>query len=154
MNNYLYHPPEGGGVVHELPETEGLVRGGKPPVLIIEDDLYTRMMLCAALGAWKYSVEKTRVGDSMPALRRACTFSLIIVDLQPQDARGYGVLHFLSTLTSRPPVIVISTAPSEKLALDSDVVKVIIRKPFDIQWLRECVDSLAGGGDLSWPERS
>jgi len=145
MNDPIfYYPPEGGGVLSELPEPEETqpVDWESPRVLVIEEDVNTRLMLCALLRSWNNFALGASPYDIRAILPLAPAFSLIILNVQESVDTGYGVLTLLSMVEGRPPVIVLSTSARHRLLLDPDLVKVVIRKPFEIQHLRECVASL------------
>jgi DNA-binding response OmpR family regulator len=137
-----YHPPEGGGVLTDYGESDSTPPAGRRRVLVIEEDATTRLMLCAALMLWKYYAEGARPSDCTAALPDVRAFSLIILDIHSPEESGYAVLRSLSAIARRPPVIVLTTSPASRLALDPEVVKVVISKPFELPWLRDCVSSL------------
>lgn len=114
-------------------------------VLVVEDDVATRTLLETILRRSGTKTTMASEGAAGIALLEEREFDLVILDLMMPHVGGFQVIDYLKTAARRPPVIVCTAAgPAMTRDLPSDVVNVVLRKPFDILELMEKVDALAG----------
>jgi CheY-like chemotaxis protein len=79
------------------------------------------------------------------ALLRERDYSLIVLDLMMPEVAGDAVIAFLKEAGRTIPVIVCTAAgPAATVHLDTDIVKAVVRKPFDIEQFLATINSLAG----------
>lgn len=72
--------------------------------------------------------------------------SLVILDLMMPQVDGQAVIDFLTSAKSTIPVVVCTAAGARRTdGIRNDVVKAIIRKPFDIDQLTQVVSALLSG---------
>jgi CheY-like chemotaxis protein len=114
-------------------------------VLIIEDDGPTQLLITTLLRRDGYDCQVAQNGgDATAILDRDRDFGVIVLDLMMPTVDGRQVIDYLArTPERRPPVIVCTAAaPRDLSQLNSDVVKAVIRKPFDIEQLSATVAAM------------
>ncbi|HYO75666.1 MAG TPA: response regulator [Thermoanaerobaculia bacterium] len=115
------------------------------PILVVDDDAPTQLLLKALLARYGYTVELASDGGGAIALLRESDYSAIVLDLMMPVIGGEGVIAYLRETGRRIPVIVCTAAGTASTAtLDADVVKAVLRKPFDIEQFVGTVSGLAG----------
>ena len=115
-----------------------------PPVLIVEDDLPTQTLMRAILRRAGYASEVASNGREAIALLRERRYAAVVLDMMMPEIDGRDVVEFLKTTATPVPVIVCSAAgPTAWTALDSHVVKAIVRKPFDVEQFIDAVSAAA-----------
>lgn len=108
----------------------------KPPILIAEDDLTSRIILAGILGKWGY--DPIAVNDGQAAwdvLQRPDAPSLVILDWMMPKMDGLEVIRQVrARVTEQPPYIILLTSKDEK----SDILSGLeggandyIKKPFE-----------------------
>jgi CheY-like chemotaxis protein len=105
-----------------------------PSVLVVDDDRPVRVLLCTLLRREGYDVEDATDGrEALLVLASRC-FDVIILDLMMPVISGYEVLDHLATMHPDKRNVIVCTAVSERKTktINSTVVALIIRKPFDI----------------------
>ena len=113
------------------------------PILIVDDDEPTRKLLQAILMRYGFHTEIASNGREAIELIQSREYAMVILDLMMPTASGQDVVDFLSTYPRRVPVVVCTAAGVAKsLVFDTNVVKAVIRKPFDIDQLIEIVKGL------------
>lgn len=114
-------------------------------VLVVEDDEPTQRLLSAILQRQELEVVIAGGGGDALALLAAERFDVILLDLMMPDVPGTGVIEFVRSQRNHTPIIVCSAAGKTITdALDSDVVALVIRKPFEIEDLVTSVRAIAG----------
>lgn len=112
-------------------------------VLIVDDDQPTQQLLTALMRRNGYRSEVASNGSEAIAILGHSEFSLIILDLMMPAVDGRAVIDFLTREKKNIPVIVCTAAgPKRTDEIHSDIVKAVLRKPFDIDKLSEIVATL------------
>jgi CheY-like chemotaxis protein len=112
-----------------------------PRVLVVEDDLDTRDLICEVLREDGYPVSSAANGiEALEVLDHDARPSLILLDLMMPVMNGWELLEVRA---GRPelasiPVLVLSADPARQLAAEQGVV-AIIGKPFDLSRLLRLV---------------
>jgi CheY-like chemotaxis protein len=124
-----------------------------PLVLVVEDDLASRILLREVLRRWDYRT--ILAGDGIEALERLAeqqdvgdAVDLVILDIQMPRLDGYGVLARIrgAELTAHLPVIAVSAfaLPEDReralgLGMDSFVSKPVdlVALKAEVSWLLE-----------------
>jgi len=120
--------------------TESSVR----PILIVDDDAPTQRLLQAVLRKSSYPTETSPNGRAAIERLQAKQYAAVILDMMMPEAGGREVIDFLSAGAGTTPVIVCSAAaPNVFQNLDPNVVKAVVRKPFDVEQLLETVITIA-----------
>ncbi len=129
--------------------------------LIVDDEGPIRNLIAAVLRRERIPSNTAANGiDALEALRKE-SFGCVVLDLMMPVMNGREVIEeMLHHRVPRVPVIVVTAAGESGTAdLDPDVVKVIIRKPFDVARVVEavrafCSDDTDDEIDASWPADS
>lgn len=107
-------------------------------ILVVEDDPPTQLLFKALLTRYGHTIELAPSGAEAIARLREGDYALIILDLMMPGVSGMDVIAALRESGRAIPVIVCTAAgPIVTAGLDEDVVKAVLRKPFEI-------DELAG----------
>ena len=113
------------------------------PILVVEDDVPTQNLLRAVLQRFGYAAEVASNGSEAIAKLEATPYAAVILDIMMPVVGGPAVVDFLSAMTAPVPVIVCSAAGPRALPeFDTNVVKAIVRKPFEIEHLIAVVESV------------
>jgi CheY-like chemotaxis protein len=113
------------------------------PILIVDDDEPTRKLLQALLVRYGFQTEIASNGREAIELIQSREYAVVILDLMMPTASGQDVVDFLSGYPRRVPVVVCTAAGvARSMVFDTNVVKAIIRKPFDIDQFIEIVKGL------------
>lgn len=113
------------------------------PVLIVDDDGPTQQLLTALMRRNGYQSQVASNGRDAIAILSHGEFSLIILDLMMPHVDGHAVIDYLTREGKTIPVIVCTAAgPKRTDAIHNDIVKAILRKPFDIDELSEMMATL------------
>ena len=114
-----------------------------PPILIVDDDEPTRKLLQALLVRYGFQTEIASNGREAIELIQSREYAVVVLDLMMPAASGQDVVDFLSGYPRRVPVVVCTAAGVAKsMTFDTNVVKAVIRKPFDIDQFIEVVKGL------------
>jgi two-component system, OmpR family, response regulator MprA len=113
----------------------------RPRALIVDDEPAVREILSAILQRDGWDAET--VPDGEEAIRRLgeTQFSVILLDLLMPRAGGSTVIEFMKKAGIVTPVVVIS-AIAESAALDPQIVRVSLQKPFEVRDLRSVLRAL------------
>ena len=106
-------------------------------VLVVEDDYQVRAMLAATMRRYGIEVDTAIDGqDAIDKIRLRTTYKVIILDLMMPKIDGFGVVSYLRD-TSNPAVVIVvsAVASADDARLDRDVVKMIVKKPLDLDAL-------------------
>jgi signal transduction histidine kinase/DNA-binding response OmpR family regulator len=113
-----------------------------PTVLVIEDIPEDRAILVRLLSTQGYAVETVSTGAQALSRLKARRYDAITLDLVLPDASGLDVLRAMrqGELNRGTPVVIVSVAPEQQLALGYSVAGVIM-KPASADTLREALES-------------
>src|SRR5712692_8713464 len=126
-----------------------IIMPGNPAktILIVEDDRPTQRLLETLMRRHGYASLIAANGREAIDVLRAREVHAIILDLMMPEVDGRGVLDFLSAEGRRTPIVVCTAAGTRVTdSLKSDLVKAVVRKPFDVTHLAEIVATLVSGG--------
>jgi len=115
-------------------------------VLIVDDDEPTRQLLVALLRRDGFSSVVAANGAEAIKVLGSTDVAAIILDLMMPTVDGQTVIEYVAREKESIPVIVCTAAgPRTTDAIDSRVVKAIVRKPFDIDALTAIVAEVTQG---------
>jgi DNA-binding response OmpR family regulator len=116
---------------------------GMKSVLIVDDDEPTQQLIAALMRRNGFdSVIAANGAEAVKALGTA-DFAIVILDLMMPEVDGQAVIEYVERERQNVPVIVCTAAgPRRTDTIDNKVVKAIVRKPFDIDYLSKLVTSL------------
>jgi CheY-like chemotaxis protein len=110
-----------------------------PKILVVEDDLRGRYLVCEVLRREGYQVAEASDGAEALGMVLTERVNLVITDLVMPKLNGFEFLEQLHSLNPQMPVIFITgyrSVVSKTLLQD---VAEIIRKPFEFEALRSAV---------------
>lgn len=111
-------------------------------VLVVEDEAAIRNLLAAVLRRERIHADTAENGREALRLLGKHQYACIILDLMMPIMNGRELVDILRELPRRPPVILVTAAGDSFTAdLPPDVVKLIIRKPFDVGRVVEAVQA-------------
>ena len=114
------------------------------PLLIVEDDEPTRRLLQAVLTRAGYVCAFAINGREAMETLRTNDYAAIVLDIMMPDVSGQEVIDFITAESIPIPVVICSAAgPRVLTGFDPNVVKAIIRKPFDIEQFVATIVSVA-----------
>jgi CheY-like chemotaxis protein len=114
-----------------------------PTILVVEDDLRGRYLICEVLRREGYQV--VQAGDGLEALEVLHTqrIDLVISDFVMPNMDGLSLVGKLSSLNPRVPIIFITGYLSERSGkILMEQVAEILPKPFEFDALRSAVQRL------------
>ena len=112
-------------------------------ILVVEDDIPTQQLFKALLTRYGHTIELAPNGAEAIERLREGDYSLVILDLMMPGVSGVDVLAAMRETGREVPVIVCTAAgPLVTARLDEQMVKSIIRKPFEIDELTATVAAL------------
>ena len=122
-------------------------------VLIVEDDEPTQLLLVAVMrraglpslvaGNGKAAIDLIETRDDI-----AC----IILDLMMPEVDGRAVIAHMTARNRRIPVIVCTAAlPRKSSDFDPEIIRAVVRKPFDIEHLMVTVTDLVASNEQTRP---
>ncbi|HVT04803.1 MAG TPA: response regulator [Thermoanaerobaculia bacterium] len=110
-------------------------------MLVVDDDDSIRKLIRSVLRRVGYDVEEARNGQEAIDRIQQRNFDAILLDLMMPIMSGFEVIDYLRQ--ERPDekcIIVMSAASETRLQqVDRNAVYHLLRKPFDIHELSECV---------------
>lgn len=116
------------------------------PILIVDDDQPTQQLVQALMRRNGYTCRLAANGAEALRVLNEEPVSLVILDLMMPQVDGQAVIDFLASEKSAIPVIICTAAGARRTdGIKNDVVKAIIRKPFDIDQLTQVVSALLSG---------
>jgi CheY-like chemotaxis protein len=111
-----------------------------PKILVVEDDLRGRYLVCEVLRREGYQVAEASDGAEALGIVLTERVNLVITDLVMPKLNGFEFLEQLHSINPQIPVIFItghlSVVSGQTLLQD---VAEIIRKPFEFEALRSAV---------------
>ena len=119
-------------------------------VLIAEDDGGVRAMVGSVLRRAGHQIEFASNGVEAIECIQSKEYDCILLDLMMPTASGFEVLAWMhrhrKDLAARRVIVLTAVAASALTNMTPDRVFAVVRKPFDIDNLRELVDRCASGG--------
>ena len=113
-------------------------------VLVVDDDVGIRKLLCAVLRDRGLSVDEAGDGQQALDLIDAQQYGVVVLTLVMPVIDGLIVAEKLGQRTPRPVVLVVTGAPHEMVeALDPAHIHGIVRKPFDAEEIANVVAACA-----------
>ena len=109
-------------------------------VLIVEDDEPIRALVTRILTRDGHTVVGARHGGEAIDQLSGGTFDLMVLDVMMPIANGGDVLDFMRNARKWTPTILLTAVHDRQIAsLDTDGVHAIVKKPFDLNLLREAI---------------
>jgi CheY-like chemotaxis protein len=121
-------------------------------ILVVEDDLLNRNLICKVLRKEGYQVVEACDGAIALEILQVLPFDLVITDFMMPKLNGIKFVEHLHSLQPRIPIIFITgflSVLSGKTILD-DVAEVLA-KPFELDVLRSTVHRLLDSTPYSAP---
>jgi two-component system, cell cycle sensor histidine kinase and response regulator CckA len=121
-------------------------------ILVVEDDLLNRDLICKVLRKEGYKVVEACDGAIALEILQVLPFDLVITDFMMPKLNGIEFVEHLHSLQPRIPIIFITgflSVISSKTILD-DVAEVLA-KPFELDVLRSTVHRLLDSTPYSAP---
>lgn len=113
-------------------------------MLVVEDDEPTRRLLQAVLTRAGYSCAFATNGREAIEGLKTNDYAAIVLDIMMPDVSGREVIDFITAESIPVPVVICSAAGPRVLSgFDPNVVKAIVRKPFDIEQFVATIISVA-----------
>jgi DNA-binding response OmpR family regulator len=115
-------------------------------ILVVDDDLESRNLLCEVLEANGYVAHAVADGvAARQALRNDLTYRIVIADLQMPKESGLELLRKLRQENSKQAVILMSSfmSDAEMKTAKSLGAQALLEKPFQIKNLLETVAAVA-----------
>lgn len=108
--------PSSGALRHELPPLDRQAKGG-PHVLVVDDDVDTRLLLRRALEAAGFRVAEAPDGpEALTMLQAGDPFDLVTLDLQMGRMHGLQVLNVIRSRVSLADIpVVVATGSDDPL---------------------------------------
>lgn len=120
----------------------------KPRTLIVDDDPAIRDILSVILQRDGWDVLCAADGEEAVQRISEEKFDIIVLDLLMPRMNGAEVLNFMAEHNDKTPVVVVSGAASEHhQTLDSRIVRVTLKKPFEIGDLRAVLRAILDTAD-------
>ncbi|MEV4639866.1 response regulator [Actinoplanes sp. NPDC049548] len=119
------------------------------PVLVVEDDVVSRMILCRMLQQMGYRPDTATSVESALELAGSSDYCLIISDFQLLDGTGIDLLDQLPVAGRSPaPFILVTGIESSSSEADGwrHRVDAFLTKPVHSRELRACVERVRGPG--------
>lgn len=114
-------------------------------VLVVEDDEPTQRLLSAILQRQELEVVIAAGGAHAITLLGTQTFDVVLLDMMMPDVPGSAVIDYVRDQGLPVPIIVCTAAGKTVIeSIDSETVRAVIRKPFEILDLVTSVRAVAG----------
>ena len=122
-------------------------------VLIVEDDEPTQLLLVAVMRRLGLATAVASNGKAaMDLIERRDDIACIILDLMMPEVDGQAVIAYMTERKDRIPVVVCTAAlPRRMPQFDGEIIRAVVRKPFDIDQLMTTVIELVGPADQPRP---
>lgn len=127
--------------------------------LVVDDEGPIRNLIAALLRRERIPADTASNGSEAIAMIGNSDYACLVLDLMMPVLNGRQVIEMMLRGTVRRIPVIVITAAAEAVTgdLDPAVVKLIIRKPFDVARVVEAVRAFCaelGDGDLAydWPE--
>jgi DNA-binding response OmpR family regulator len=123
-------------------------------VLIVEDEGPIRNLIAAVLKRERIEADTAENGREALLMLDRRRYDCIILDLMMPILDGRGVIEWLQDHPRRPPVVLLTAAGENMTAdLPPSVVKVVLRKPFDLGRLIEVVRAFVAAAEMRAADR-
>jgi DNA-binding response OmpR family regulator len=123
-------------------------------VLIVEDEGPIRNLIAAVLKRERIEADTAENGREALVMLDRQRYACIILDLMMPILDGRGVIEWLQDHPRRPPVVLLTAAGENMTAdLPPSVVKVVLRKPFDLGRLIEVVRAFVAAAEMQDADR-
>ncbi|HUP64866.1 MAG TPA: response regulator [Thermoanaerobaculia bacterium] len=110
------------------------------PVLLVEDDEPTRRMLKVVLDRAGFQSAFATNGREAIDMLRANPYAVVVLDVMMPQVGGREVVELIMAESLPVPVVICSAAGPRVLdQFDQEIVKAVIRKPFDVDTLIDAV---------------
>lgn len=125
-------------------------------LLVVEDDEPTQRLIAALMQRRGYLVLVARNGEeALSMIESPGDFDCVILDLMMPEVSGRDVVERLATVPDAPSVVICSAAGPRQLEnFNEDVVKAVLRKPFDIDEFVSVIERIAGPATPPPPKRT
>jgi len=116
-----------------------------PQVLIVDDEPAIRALVAKIVQLAGLTVDTAADGAEGIRKLESGVYSVVVLDLMMPNVDGYALIDYLKARDGeKPAIIVISAGDSAALRqLDGTAVQSIVRKPFDIEVLRDLITAAA-----------
>jgi len=102
--------------------------------LIVEDDPAIRKLVGKLLQRRGIDIDVANDGKQAIEKIRSGAYSVLILDLMVPEVNGFEIIDFVRKNGIRTPVAVVSAVSHQALTkLDTEIVKLVISKPFDVE---------------------
>ena len=102
--------------------------------LIVEDDPAIRRLVGKLLQRRGIDIDVANDGKQAIEKIRRGGYSVLILDLMVPEVNGFEIIDFVRKNSIRTPVAVVSAVSHQALTkLDTEIVKLVISKPFDVE---------------------
>jgi CheY-like chemotaxis protein len=112
-------------------------------VLVVDDDEAIRKLIAAILRRRSFHVDTVANGEE--ALRKLAEqhYDLMLLDLMMPKVDGYSVIDRVREQKLDVEIVVVTAAGASQVkAIDRNLVRAVISKPFDVSQLVEVVSSV------------
>jgi DNA-binding response OmpR family regulator len=120
----------------------GVTDGTRGRILVVDDDLGIRQMITLALGDAGFDVVPS---DGEGVAQLGSDFAAVILDLRLGRHSALDVLREAPALVQRP-LVIMTAASEERLALDGLPSHTLLPKPFDLGSLEEAITTARARG--------
>jgi len=113
-------------------------------ILLADEDLAVRRMLCRVLAVENYLVIPAKDGEDVLHRLRETSVDLLLLDLYASGTNGQQLLQKVRIENPKVPVIVISSEPNEAVLGWAPGQGAQMEKPLDLFKLLRTIDELLG----------
>jgi len=122
--------------------------GEEKRVLVVDDDVSIRRLLCTLVRREKLPVDSA--ADGVEAIEKLAQheYAVILLDLMMPRMDGFGVIDYLRAYPrkTKPVILMISAYADQTFRkVDSEIVAGVIRKPFEVSEIGMIVRLCARG---------
>lgn len=127
--------------LHSFPLVQS---GEKISLLIVDDDAPIRKLLERIALRAGFEVGLARDGVEALEMLEQRPYNIAIIDLMMPRLSGYELVQKISTMNSRPVIIVATAMTNTEVSkIDDTLVKRVIKKPFDVNAVAETLIEIA-----------
>ena len=116
----------------------------KPRILVVEDDSVFRETVSMAFARKGLVVDSAGDGSEALALVQITPYCSVLLDIMLPATSGFAIVDAMRLTGSQVPVLVLTGTPVDRTALDSSIVKLVVRKPADLDEVADLVTMLCG----------
>ena len=114
--------------------------------LIVEDDPAIRRLVGKLLQRRGIDIDIANDGKQAIEKIRGGGYSVLILDLMVPEVNGFEIIDFVRKNSIATPVAVVSAVSHQALTkLDTQIVKLVISKPFDVEEFTSKIVALCCG---------